>query len=245
MWALAQRHLAQRYRGSLLGFLWSIINPLCLMLVYVLVFHYYMRSNLVEHYPIFLFCGLLPWIWSSSALMEGTSSIVQSGHLITKSMFPAQLLPMVAVLTTMVNFVLSLPLLFVFMFASGVTFKLTLLALPFLVLLQFLLLSGCVLLLSSLNVVFRDVQHILGNLLSFLFFLCPIVYPASIVPEQLRFSLYLNPLALLTQFYQQVILDGTLPPAAHVGYLLAVSAVIILVGNLVFCRHRESFAELL
>ncbi len=245
VWALVQRHLAQRYRGSALGFLWSIINPLCLMLVYVLVFHYYMRSNLVDNYPIFLFCGLLPWVWTSSALMEGATSIVHSGHLITKSMFPAQLLPVVAVITTMVNFVLSLPVLAVFMIVAGVPFYLSLLALPLLLVLQFVFLVGCGLLLSSLNVIFRDVQHILGNLLSFLFFLCPIVYPATVVPEKLRFTLYLNPVALLTQCYQKAILDGVFPSPSDVVYLLAFSCVVALVGNFVFHRHRESFAELL
>ena len=245
IYALAQRHLAQRYRGSMLGFLWSIINPLCLMLVYVLVFHYYMRSNLVEHYPIFLFCGLLPWVWTSSALMEGTTSIVHSGHLITKSMFPAQLLPVVSVITTMVNFVLSLPVLFIFMLAAGVEMHATLAALPLLIVLQFLFLCGWTLMLSALNVLFRDVQHILGNLLTFLFFLCPIVYPAAIVPEQFRFTLLLNPFALLTQCYQQIILDGVLPSALNLGYLFAFTGLLLVLGNVVFSGHRESFAELL
>jgi len=114
VWALVVRHLATRYRGSVLGFMWSFLNPLCLMLIYSLVFKYYIRFSGVENYTIFLFCGLLPWLWFSSSLSESTSSIVSSGHLITKSMFPAHILPTVSVITNLINFILSLPLLFIF-----------------------------------------------------------------------------------------------------------------------------------
>lgn len=245
VWALVQRHLATRYRGSVLGFLWSILNPLFLMLVYLLVFRYYMRAANVEHYPIFLFCGLLPWAWTSSALMEGTTSIVSSGHLITKSMFPAELLPVVSVITTMVNFILSLPILFIFMICSGVGAHLTLLALPFLVVVQFIFLVGAGLALGALNVLFRDVQHILGNLLSLLFFLCPIVYPSTVVPEKFQFTMVLNPFALLTQTYHHLILDGALPSLSEVVYLVGWSLFVAILGNIIFSRYRESFAELL
>ncbi|RMG39453.1 MAG: ABC transporter permease, partial [Candidatus Dadabacteria bacterium] len=183
IYALVSRHLSMRYRGSLLGFLWSFLNPLLLMLVYSLVFKYYIRFDQVDNYSIFMFCGLLPWIWLSSGLVEGTNAIVSSGHLITKSMFPAQILPVVAVLTSLVHFLLSLPLLLIFMFVFGVSIKWTLLLLPLVIALQTFLLIGSSLLLGSLNVYYRDIQHILNNLLTFLFFLCPIIYPASVVPE--------------------------------------------------------------
>ena len=111
VWALVGRHLATRYRGSVLGFVWSFLNPLCLMAVYTVVFKYYMRSNVVEHYSLFLFCGLLPWQWVASSAVEGTNSLVSSGHLITKSMFPAHILPVVSVVTNLVHFLLALPLL--------------------------------------------------------------------------------------------------------------------------------------
>lgn len=234
-----------RYRGSLLGFMWSFLNPLCLMLVYMLVFRYYIRFNQVENYTIFLFCGLLPWIWFSSALSEGTSSIVSGGHLITRSMFPAQVLPVVATLTATIHFLLSLPLLFVFMFFAGLPFKLTLLFLPILVLLQFGLGLGLSLALGSLNVHFRDTQHIVANLLSLLFFLCPIVYPSSVVPSKFWFSMELNPVALITRLYHQLILDGVLPSIEQVVYLSSVVMICLIVGNMIYNFYRESFAELL
>jgi ABC-type polysaccharide/polyol phosphate export permease len=243
--ALVARHLALRYRGSALGFLWSLLNPLCLMLVYTLVFKYYIRFNEVPNYTIFLFCGLLPWIWITSGLSEGASAIVTSGHLITKSMFPAHILPAVAVITSLVNFLLSLPMLFVFMLVLGVPMHASLVFVPVVIALQFLLLLGAAVGLGSLNVLFRDVQHLLANVLSFLFFLCPIVYPASSVPDRFRFTLSLNPFAQLTVMYHDLILDGVVPPALSFFYVALWVGAALLAGYLIFARYRESFAELL
>ncbi len=243
--ALVIRHLSIRYRGSLLGFLWSFLNPLCLMLVYAVVFRYYIRFSEVQNYTVFLFCGLLPWIWFSSGLSEGTSSIVSGGHLITKSMFPAQILPTVAVLTQLVHFVLALPLLFIFMAIAGMEFHATIALLPLLLLVQLVFTSGLALALGSLNVQFRDVQHIIANILSFVFFLTPIIYPASTVPDRFQFTLALNPLAILTTFYHGLILDGVLPSLDLMLMLLCFTGISVIVGHLVFERNRESFAELL
>lgn len=245
IWALSVRHLSTRYRGSVLGFLWTLLNPLCLMLIYALVFRYFIRFQQVENYTLFLFCGLLPWIWITSGLSEGVASIASGGNLITKSMFPAQILPTVAVLTSMFNFVLSLPVLLVFILFMGVPLHWTLLALPVLVMMQMVLLYGLVLFLASLNVQFRDTQHLVANLLSFLFFLCPIVYPISVVPEQFRFTMDWNPFALITLFYHNLILDGNLPEPAQVFFVLGFVLLALVAGNMIYNYYKEGFAELL
>lgn len=245
VWALVKRHLAQRYRGSVLGFLWTFLNPLCLMLVYTLVFKYYIKFNQVPNYTIFLFCGLLPWIWLSTSLIEGTSSITSSGHLITKSLFPAHILPTVTVLTNLINFLLSLPLLFLFMLAFGVEFKATLLSLPLLFLLQAIILQGFALALGALNVYYRDVQHLTANFLTLFFFLCPIVYPASSVPERFRFILDYNPFAVLVSAYHQVIFEGVWISSFHLIVLSIFCVFSIFSGNIIFNRYRENFAEML
>lgn len=241
--ALVRRHLAMRYRGSALGFLWSFLNPLLLMLVYTLVFRYYIRFDHVPNYTIFVFCGLLPWIWFTSSLSEGTSSIVSSGHLITKSMFPAHLLPTVAVVTNLIHFVLSLPLLFLFMYFAGLPFHATLILTPIVILLQFCLVQGLVLALSSFNVFFRDVQHLLANFLTLLFFLCPVLYPLSTVPERFRFTMEWNPFALITVFYHQTILEGSLPGIRPLIYVVFCVLIALLMGNFIYNRYSESFAE--
>ena len=243
--ALVQRHLAARYRGSMLGFLWSFLNPLCLMLVYTLVFKYYIRFNEVQNYTVFLFTGLLPWLWVSSGLLEGTNSLIASGHLITKSMFPPQVLPTVAVISSMINFLLSLPLLFLFMAVGAMPFPITMLAVPLLVFLQFLFLLGLVLALSALNVYFRDVQHVVSNVLSLLFFLCPILYPISTVPARFAFTMELNPFALWAKQYHQLVLEGGWGSGSEWVLLSSFALLSFLLGNLIFNRFRESFAEML
>jgi lipopolysaccharide transport system permease protein len=243
--ALVNRHLASRYRGSVLGFLWSFLNPLCLMLVYTLVFKYYIRFEQVENYSIFLFCGLLPWIWLQSSLIEGTSSISSSGHLITKSMFPAHILPAVNILTALIHFILSLPLLIIFMLFADMPIHLTWAYLPIILTVETIFLYGLALTLASLNVFYRDVQHLLGNVLSFIFFLCPILYTRDTVPEKFRFTLDLNPLAQFTEVYHAILLDGRMPAFNSIVCLLVWAILFFLIGSLVYQRNHENFAELL
>lgn len=160
-------------------------------------------------------------------------------------MFPAHLLPTVSVITSFVHFVLSLPLLFLFMAIAGMHFSMTLVALPLVLLVQFLLIQGIVLACSSLNVLFRDIQHLVGNMLTLLFFLCPILYPVTVVPERFRFTMDYNPLAAITRLYQQVILEGSWP-SLTVWMLSAASGIVaILFGLYVYEKNRETFAELL
>lgn len=245
MGALVKRHIATRYRGSVFGFLWSLLNPLCLMGVYTLVFSYYMRFNGGPHYALMVFAGLLPWIWTSSALVEGTASLVNSGHLITKSLFPPQVLPVVSVTAGMVHFLLALPVLALFVALGGIPIPWTWLLVPFVVILQAVFLTGIVLALSALNVFYRDVQHLVGNLLTLLFFLCPVVYPASTVPERFRFLINYNPFAALTQFYQELLVEGRLPALGSMLYVTAACVVVAIIGIRVHNHFQERFAEAL
>jgi len=215
------------------------------MLVYSLVFRYYARIEGIQNYTVFLFCGLLPWLWLTSSLSEATSSIVSSGHLITKSMFPAHILPMVAVITNFINYLLSLPLLFIFMVILKVEFHATILFLPLLLLVQFCTLQGIGLFLSSLNVFYRDIQHILANILTFIFFLCPILYTPQTVPAQFKFSLDLNPFAQIMMAYHSLILDGTIPSLYSIIFMLCFMMLSLILGYTVFNRNHENFAELL
>lgn len=245
IWALATRHLAMRYRGSVLGFFWSFLNPLCLMLVYALVFKFYIRFNDVNNYTVFLFCGLLPWIWTQSSLIEGANSITSSGHLITKSMFPAHILPAVAVLTGLFHYVLSLPLLLAFMWFYGTAFSTTLFLVPIVIIFQTLMLYGLAMFLASLNVQFRDVQYVTTNILSFLFFLCPILYPRTVVPERFQFTMDVNPFSILIDLYHKLILDGVFPELLSFVLLVMWALIFLLMGVIAYEGHRDTFAELL
>lgn len=244
-WALTCRHLNARYRGSLLGFLWSFLNPLCLIAVYSLVFRYYIRFDSVDNYTLFLFTGLLPWIWFSSGLLEATGSISSGGSLITKAMFPPQILPFVAVLTNLANFIFALPLLIGFMILSGIDPTASLLVLPAVVFVELLFLCGLGLAFSALNVHYRDIQHILGNLVTLWFFLCPILYPLENVPDKFKFTMQFNPVAQFTEMYQGIFLSAQIPQLAVLAIIFGASLATFWIGSLIFEHYREEFAELI
>jgi ABC-type polysaccharide/polyol phosphate export permease len=239
---LVAREVKARYRGSLLGFIWSFLNPLLMILVYSLVFSVFLRFR-VEHYAIFVFCGLLPWIWFSSSLAEGIPSIVTGSTMLTRVVFHAAVLPTVRVSSNLVNFLLSLPLLVIFLVATGFPIGFPLVALPALIVLQFFFTLGLVLLLSALNVFYRDVQHLVGNLLTLGFFLCPIIYPLHLVPERFRGLLYLNPMGLLVKGYQDVFYHYRLPEPDAFLVMGAFALGSLVIGFGVFDRYRHVFAE--
>jgi lipopolysaccharide transport system permease protein len=246
---LVVRELKARYRGSVLGFFWSFVNPLLLLLVYTFVFSVVLRGfrpvDIGGPYALFLFCGLLPWIWFSSALLESSNSLIVGGGLIKKVLFPAEVLPIVAVLSNMIHFLLALPVLTVFLIYYRAPLSLGEVAwFPLVILVQLTLTLGLALLLSALTVHFRDLKDLLGNLLTLWFFSTPIIYPMAMVPAGGKFLMDLNPVAHLAISYQEILFyDG---PYGHWKWLLAVavgSVGVFLVGYALFDRLRDSFAE--
>jgi len=242
--ALLVRQLKARYRGSILGFVWTFLNPLLLMAVYALVFRFYMRLA-VPNYALFLLAGLLPWTWFASSLAEGTDAIVGGSSLVTKSLFPSEILPTVVVLANMVNFLLSIPLLVLAGWLYGISFEpLIWICLLPVVCLQCLFTIGLVLALAALNVHYRDIQHIVANLLLLWFFLTPIVYPASQVPEGMQLFLWLNPLALFTEVYHAMFVLADWPSLDALAMLAVYTLASLLIGAKIFDGYRDTFAEL-
>jgi lipopolysaccharide transport system permease protein len=239
---LVDREVRARYRGSALGFVWSLLNPLLLMAIYSLVFSVFMRVN-VPHYALFLFTGLLPWAWFSTALSNATAAVVANGNLIKKVYFPLEILPLVNVTTNLVNYLLSLPVLAIFMAASGLPFTRYLVFFPLLVAIQFLLTLGLSLILCTLNAFFRDVEQLLQPMLMAWFYLTPIVYTQESVPAGYRFLIYLNPMAPLIKSYQDIFFSGHAPEFGTLGYAAALGVGAFMFGYLIFHRHKFSFAE--
>jgi len=246
--SLVARELKARYRGSVLGFFWSFINPLLLLLVYSFVFGVLQPGHApdTEPYALFMFCGILPWTWFSVSLMESANVLIGSGGLIKKVLFPAEVLPIVTVLSNMVHFFLGLPILVAFLiYYHRSTLTVGELAwFPVIVLVQLVLTVGLALMLSALTVHFRDIKDILGNLLTFWFFATPIIYPMSQAPASVRSWMNLNPFAHLAISYQEVLFYPG--PFGHMKWLLVVAAgsvLTFLVGYFLFDRLRDSFAE--
>ena len=246
--SLVARELKARYRGSVLGFLWTFVNPLLLLLVYTFVFSVVMpgaRAPGLEPYSLFLFCGILPWTWFSSSLLESCTALTGSGSLLRKVMFPAEILPLVTVLTGLVNFCLGLVILAAFTVYSGLPFfTADLVWLPVIVLVQLAWTLGLALLLSALSVHFRDIRDLLGNLMTLWFFATPIVYPYTQAPERFRPLLDLNPFTHIAGAYQDVLfVGGRYSPGSRLALVGVVAVLVLAVGYGVFDRLRDTFAE--
>jgi ABC-type polysaccharide/polyol phosphate export permease len=246
--SLVTRELKARYRGSVLGFFWSFINPLLLLLIYSFVFKVVLpgaHPPELEPYALFMFCGILPWTWFSSSLIESANVLISGGNLIKKVLFPAEILPIVTVLANMVHFFLGLPILgaFLLYYRAPLRFPETL-WFPVIVLVQLVITLGLSLVVAALTVHFRDLKDILSNLLTFWFFATPIIYPMSAAPEFGRQFLNLNPFTHLAISYQEVLFYNG--PFGHWKWLVALGAgsvLLFFVGYFIFDRLRDSFAE--
>jgi lipopolysaccharide transport system permease protein len=246
--SLVARELKARYRGSVLGFFWSFINPLLLLLVYSFVFSVVLiNRSKTQPYAIFLFCGILPWTWFSSSVLEASNVLISGGNLIKKVLFPAEVLPFVTVLANMVHFLLGLPILFLFMAIYGVRPDLAgLLWFPVALLVQLILTLGLSLIVSSLTVHFRDIKDILGNLMTFWFFATPIIYDMTLFDDKPlgKTLINLNPFTHLAVSYQEILFYQG--PVGHWKWLLALGVAsigVFLLGYFLFDRLRDSFAE--
>jgi lipopolysaccharide transport system permease protein len=249
--SLVARELKARYRGSVLGFFWSFINPLTLLLIYTFVFKFVMPAQELkglENYPLFMFVGLLPWTWFASSLTEASGVLISGGNLIKKVLFPAEILPIVTVTANMIHFFLALPILVVFLIYYRAPLSIgELLWFPLVVLVQFIFTLACALILSALTVHFRDIKDILSNVLSLWFFATPIIYSYLHMPEKAQaFKKYLNlnPFTHIAISYQEILFfDG---PFGHWKWLIALGAasvVFFFAAYWIFDRLRDSFAE--
>lgn len=251
LFALSTRELKARYRASVLGFLWTFLNPTLNMLVYVLVFGVLMRSA-VPNYAYYLFTGLLPWIYFSSAVLGGTTSISDRRDLLTKVRFPAQVLPATVVLTNLINFLLSLPLLLGLGLFFGVVPTWHIVFLIPVLLVQTFFTLALTYLLAALNVAFRDLQHIVSNLVQMAFFLTPVLWDLKSVPaigglskeETQQAMLTFNPLASVMSAWRDIFYEQRIPTWQPLVSVAVIALVLMWISAGVFERRREEFAEL-
>lgn len=246
--ALTARDLKARYRGSILGFFWSLANPLLLLGVYTLVFTKFFPQQTVQPYPLFLFAGILPWTFFSAAVLESTTSISANAGLIKKVMFPAEALPVVVVLSHLVHFALAIPILLAAIgaYAAMGLFKVsaTILLAPALMLLQTMFVAGVAMTVSSASVLFRDLRDIVANLMQLGFFVTPIIYLIdNIESRALRALLRVNPMTPFVVAYQDIFFFGRLPNLSDVVLVLTYAFGSLLVGFFVFDRLRDTLAE--
>lgn len=248
---LTGRELKARYRGSVLGYFWSLVNPLLLLSVYTFVFStiFDPRDPAVSPYGLFLVTGLFPWIWVQSSWVEGANSLVTNAGLIRKATFPAELLPIVPVLANLVHFALTLPVIaaafVVFHFRGHDVGGPSALLLPVITCMQLPMVAGLALGFSALNAHFKDVRDLLNNLLTLLFFMTPILYTLERLESYppIHWVVAHNPITPFMQAYQQAVFDGRLPDGELWLQMLVASVVTWAVGAWIFERLSDTLVE--
>ncbi|MCG8460220.1 MAG: ABC transporter permease [Holophagales bacterium] len=252
---MIQRDLKARYRGSVLGFVWSLVNPLLLLLVYWLVFNYIFspRDPSIQEYgpyALFLATGVIPWIWIQTAWLEGTMTLLANAGLIRKASFPAELLPVVSVLANLVHLLLAMPILILAFVVTdvvgdGTRIGWTASFLPLVALVQIPFVCGLTLATAALNVHFKDVRDILQNLTTLLFFMTPILYSlealAGVPP--LRWLVAHNPMTPFLLAYQEALFFGRPPSLGLWLVMAALAAATFAAGAWLFERLSETLGE--
>jgi len=237
------RSLASRYKGSALGFLWTLVNPIMLMFVYTFVFKIIFQQKAAGvPFEVYLMTGILAWNFFSTAAIQASVSLVSGASLVNKSTFPRIVLPVSAVLANAVNYLVALPLLFAFIFVSGVRPTFAIFLLPFAFLLLTVIAIGLGALLASLMPFFQDLQHLIEVFFTMWLFLTPIVYDISLIPERWRSWYALNPMVGIVEFIHTVFLGQPLHEKS-LGISLVGTLGIVLIGLLIFRRLAPHCTE--
>lgn len=249
---LVMRDLKTRYKNSVLGIVWSLLNPLLMMLVFTVVFTVMLPAN-IDRFPVFILCGILPWNWFSGSVAGAVHTIVGNAGLIKKVYFPREVLPLSLVLSNGVNFLLALTILFPLMVVFHTPLTPWLLFLPVLIAIQIVFIMGVALIVATLNVFFRDTAMIMDVVLQAWFFLTPVVYDIKVLPQSKiilgldvnvqRLAYILNPMGSLIANYRDILYWGA-PPGLDFLLRTAVTAVLILVlGYWLFTHFAPQFGE--
>ncbi len=234
--------LKTRYSGSVLGFAWSMLNPLLMMLILYLVFNNVFRST-QEHFALYLLVGIMSWRFFANGTTSAMFSIVGKSSLVTKIYIPREILTLSAVVSALISsfleFLVLIPLLIIF----GATLYPTIVMFPVLHILFFLIVYGVALALASLYVYYRDLNQIWELVLQVGFFMSPIVYPASSIPEKYRLYYMLNPITRLIEMYRGALLHGNMPGLMDLSLVILFGVVLFIFGSGLFGKLSRRFAE--
>lgn len=240
---LVKRDLRGRYKGSVLGFFWTFLSPLLQLVVYSLVFSAIMRVG-IENYYIFLFVGLVPWLFFSSCLTGGASCIWQQQDLVKKIYFPREVLPIAFVLSQFVNMLLTFIVIFIVLFVSGQGVNpVALIFLPVIMLVELVLALGITMILSGLTVYFRDLEYIFSIVSMAWMYLTPVMYSVDMVPPEYEHLFYLNPMTPIIIAYRDVLYYQQIPQLRTLISGFSVGVIIFAIGWFLFSRMKRNFAE--
>ncbi len=243
IFSLVKRDLRGRYKGSVLGFLWTFINPLLQLLVYTMVFSIIMRSGIKDYY-MFLFVALVPWIFFSTSLTGGSSCIIAQQDMVKKIYFPREVLPIAHVTSQFINMLFCFLVIFAVLIIGRyqINFK-ALLCLPVVMIVEYILALGITMVVAAVTVYLRDVEYILGILTMAWQFLTPVMYGVDMVPVQLQKIFYLNPMTPIIVAYRKILYEGQVPQLSTLVSGALMGGIILVVGWMLFHCLQKHFVE--
>lgn len=236
-----KKDVGGKYKNSFLGVLWSFVNPLLMTLVYAIVFPFILRSG-PEHYVTYIVIGILPWNFFTTVISQGTFTILGNAGIIKKVYFPREILPISVATSGLVNFLISIPIIFLFLLFSGIGFSWYILLLPLVILCQYILSLGIIFITSAINVYIRDAEYIINFFVQMLFYATPILYESSLFGDK-AWILSLNPMTTIINSYRDILYSGVLPNMGLLFLVLIFSIVLLLIGIAVFRKLEKGFAE--
>jgi lipopolysaccharide transport system permease protein len=241
---LTWREIKQRYKQSILGYAWVMLNPFFQMLVMAFVFSKLLRfDDLGVPYPIFLYAGLLPWTLFAQSLTASANSLVSNAGLITKIYFPREVFVVSTILSKIVDFFLSSIIFILFMIFFQIPLTLNIFWFIPIFLIQSVFMYSLSLLVSAFNLLYRDIQYMLNLLILVWMYLTPVIYPVEMFPEKYQWIFQLNPMAVIINAYRQVILAGSSPNFLSLGIALFLSFLLLIISYKIFKKLEGIFAD--
>lgn len=243
IYSLVRRELRGRYKGSVLGFLWTYINPLCQIIVYSAVFSVIFRVQIDKFY-LYLTIGMMPWVFFNTSVQGGSTCVRAQADLVKKIYFPREVIPISYVTSAFLNMLFSFIIVFLAVFAAGWGFNpLALLFLPLIMIIEFILALGIAFIVSAVTVYFRDLEQIVGVMMMAWIYLTPIMYDVDFIPEQLRTLFFINPMTPVIVVYHDILYYRVIPSSESLLQAVLVSLAIFAVGFLLFWKLDQGFAE--
>lgn len=237
-----KKEIRGKYKGSWLGVIWTFLNPLLMLAVYAFVFPYILRVE-VENYTIFMIVALIPWNFFTTALTTGTSSVTMNGAILKKVYFPREIIPLSVTTSQLINFLITCIIVFIFILVSGVGFSIHLLFFPLLVFIEYILILGLNLILSSITVFINDIAHFVQIAMTLGFYGTPIVYLSNMIPDKFQWVMHANPMAVLVEAYRSALYYHQVPDLKWLGIWGTLSVIILIAGYLIFKRLEKTFVE--
>ncbi len=236
-----KKEIRGKYKGSFLGVLWSFVNPLLMTLVYAIVFPFILRSG-PDHYVTYIVLGILPWNFFTTVISQGTFTILGNAGIIKKVYFPREILPISVATSGLINFVITIPIMIIFLLCSGIGLSWYILLLPIVIICEYILLLGIIFITCAIDVYIRDAEYIINFFVTMLFYATPILYSTDLFGDK-AWILNLNPMTTIVNSYRALMYEKTMFNIPLLSIVFTGSVLLLLIGIAVFRKLEKGFAE--